>query len=407
MRSEARHPGCIFRPLSWFHTMRAETELESEGGRVNNQRGVALPTALLVMLILLVLLVALAMLAKSEPPIAANHVLAAQARALAESGLAHAAWALGSGALVDPLPSPIPAEYSGLTFLPVGPVGGFTLTIVAGPARNQRLVTSTGWVPRVATPRAVRKVQATLVRLPWLDPPCALCTGGESPGTSGEARVSSARIDARTGRYCAGLIPSAAVMSTGAVATSSSASVMGPASGEGVLEDLPSAALNSTTLTSDELGVLKSVAREQGTYYQGTRAWVDSPPPAGLVFVDTATGAPLTDATLGGEAAEVELSGDFSWSGWLVVAGSIRLTGNVRLNGLVYAQDDVVMGSGAVVVGAVVAANRQGDLATTVGSNEALPASITYDCPAARDGGGTVSQRWFIKPGTYREMSGS
>lgn len=372
-----------------------------------SDRGVALPMALLVMLVLLVLLAGLASVTKSEPPIAVNHVATAQARALADSGLARARWALGSGVLADPLPDQLPADYTGTVFFPLGARGGFTLAIAAGAVAHERAATATGWVPDRGAPRAVRKVQATLTRLRWLDPPCALCAGAESTGTDGEVSiVGHARIDAATraagpARPCPGQAPSAAVMSTGAVATDARSWVNAPPGGDPVVPSVSRDAFAGFTLTDEDLALLKFVARDRGTYYQGARAWADVAPPAGLVFVDTTTGRPLGEATRDVEAAHVAISGDVAWSGWLIVAGSIHVTGNAGISGLLYALDDVVLASGASVVGAVVAANRRGALATT-----AEAAAITYDCPAARDGGGTVSQRWLVKPGSYRETAG-
>jgi hypothetical protein len=31
---------------------------------------------------------------------------------------------------------------------------------------------------------------------------------------------------------------------------------------------------------------------------------------------------------------------------------------------------------------------------------------LTYDCLAARDGGGRIGTGWFMKPGTFREVEG-
>ncbi|HXH83988.1 MAG TPA: hypothetical protein VNN07_13820, partial [Candidatus Tectomicrobia bacterium] len=68
---------------------------------IRDARGIAAPAALLTLLAVSVLLLALAALARTEPPIAANHLGATQALALAESGYERALWALSRGA-VDP-----------------------------------------------------------------------------------------------------------------------------------------------------------------------------------------------------------------------------------------------------------------------------------------------------------------
>ena len=62
-----------------------------------NERGIAMPMALIVLMILTALMAAFAVLATSEPQIAANQEASAQARALAESGVSRVLWALNAG----------------------------------------------------------------------------------------------------------------------------------------------------------------------------------------------------------------------------------------------------------------------------------------------------------------------
>src|SRR5437870_1575384 len=64
---------------------------------IKNEQGIAFPMAMIVMAILSALMAAFAVLATSEPQIAANHMGGTQARALAESGLERALWALTAG----------------------------------------------------------------------------------------------------------------------------------------------------------------------------------------------------------------------------------------------------------------------------------------------------------------------
>ena len=73
-----------------FPMMRARFRVRLFG----NQRGVALPLAMLTLVILTVLSLAFMALSKSEPIIASNQARAAAARSLAESGLERALWAL-------------------------------------------------------------------------------------------------------------------------------------------------------------------------------------------------------------------------------------------------------------------------------------------------------------------------
>src|SRR5205807_1143754 len=80
-----------------------------------------------------------------------------------ESGVERALWALtkgdadpaANGALVDPLPAPVPAPYNG-TYVAVG-VGGFKVTVTNGPAVNERTITSLGYVPNDANPHRDQK----------------------------------------------------------------------------------------------------------------------------------------------------------------------------------------------------------------------------------------------------------
>jgi Tfp pilus assembly protein PilX len=64
---------------------------------LRNEQGIALVMALIVMVTLAALIGVLAILATSEPQIADNQLPSAQARALAESGLQRALWALSTG----------------------------------------------------------------------------------------------------------------------------------------------------------------------------------------------------------------------------------------------------------------------------------------------------------------------
>src|SRR2546422_9327874 len=60
-------------------------------------RGIALPMAMIVMVILTSLMIAFAVLATSESQSASNQMASAQARALAESGVERALWAMTTG----------------------------------------------------------------------------------------------------------------------------------------------------------------------------------------------------------------------------------------------------------------------------------------------------------------------
>src|SRR5687767_1677857 len=112
--------------------------------RLQDERGVALPMAMMTLLLLSSLMLAFAVLAQTEPIIASNQLRATQARALAESGLEHAVWALSEGAIArdnvpplpvlagsldTPLPDPPPAPFDGVTFVVAGMTGGYTVAV--------------------------------------------------------------------------------------------------------------------------------------------------------------------------------------------------------------------------------------------------------------------------------------
>src|SRR5882672_9189977 len=92
---------------------------------ITNERGVALPMALITLVLLTTLMLAFAVLSQTEPVIAGNQLRVSQARSLAESGFEYAVWALTAGnvaappagTIANPMPSsPAPAPFNGATF---------------------------------------------------------------------------------------------------------------------------------------------------------------------------------------------------------------------------------------------------------------------------------------------------
>ena len=158
------------------------------------------------------------------------------------------------------------------------------------------------------------------------------------------------------------------------------------------------------------MAILKSLAKANGTYYQGNQTWT-SPPPGGIIFVDTPSGNVLSNSSPSSDMITVDVHGNWSsgWNGWLVVAGSIHVSGNITMNGLLYAQNDVTLhgAGGGSITGAVISTNRVDTTSTNVDTDDIGNAPIRYNCPSVRDGGGTIPQNWFVKPGTYKEVPGS
>jgi len=408
---------------------------------IRNERGIALPMALIVMAILTALMAAFAVLATSEPQIASNQVASAQARSLAESGVERAVWALTvgesavppAGALVSSGPPAytfaVLAPYDGSQEISVG-VGTFKVTVADGPQSNIKIVTAVGYVPNAANPIAIKKIITQVTRFKWIDPQCALCAGGEEPPlTSTSVKVGgSASINASlvpgakapAGRYCSGVTPASAVGSTGTVSLNGGPELDSPAGYVPSGGSCPTGANCGVTypsgmlLTDADMATLKAMAKAKGTYYQGLPPWDGGIPPTnGLIFIDTPSAQPLTQALVSSDPSQsitLSIHGSGTWNGWLVVAGGVSISGNVNMTGLLYAQNDVTMngaGSGGFT-GAIISTNRVDTSSTNVGDSLSVGnGPLSYDCPAVRNGGGTLSQNWFVMPGTYREVSGS
>ena len=135
--------------------------------------------------------------------------------------------------------------------------------------------------------------------------------------------------------------------------------------------------------------------------------------PNGIVFVDTITGSNITDTTPSSDFAAAQIHGGAvadasgTFAGWIVVNGSLSISGNFRMQGMLYAVNDLsYTGTGTgEIAGVVVSQNVRDTVATTVDANTGGNASIVYNCAAARTGGGQIPQGWFVKPGTYRDVS--
>jgi hypothetical protein len=380
-----------------------------------NERGAALPLAVVALMVLSSLILGLSLMSATEPTIAANQLRSAQARALAEAGIEQALWALENpdapNGLPDPLPSTVPPPYDGsrLVVVTAGgtPVGGFRLTVITGAAQTERDVLSVGWAPTDDSadtrPKAQQRIIGTLWRLPApaRTAPCALCVRGDLEIT-GEAMV-----DARADASCGGKW---GAWSSGEVRVASSAKIWGADGndapnepGDYARSQAAEAALG-WIFTDADLVALKRLARAHGSYYRGSVVFdLSRPAPAGLVFVDTASGAPVTDTTPLEELARVELRGG-AFSGWLIVAGSLEISGDSRVRGLAYAQDGFAYRgeSPGGIEGQVVATGVRGGSASL--SRTGSGSALTFNCAVAAGGDGSVPRGWMLKAGSYREL---
>ncbi|MBI4634775.1 MAG: pilus assembly PilX N-terminal domain-containing protein [Candidatus Rokubacteria bacterium] len=378
-----------------------------------NERGIALPLAVIVLAILSSLMLAFSVIATTEPQISANHLRASQARALAESGMERAIWALSNPTDPNGIPDPMAtaaSPYDGSALVTLGGEGGFTMLVTNGATSSERTLTAVGWAPTNdpadPRPKSQRMIQATLTRLTWLDPKGALAVAGELH-ISGNAT-----IDARSGACPGGPPPEGGTMTTGLTTVAGGAKVYGPGdSAPNQLDDIKQGTLptNFTPMFSDgDFATLREIAKKNGTYYQGSVTFNSTNPmPNGIVFVDTTTGADFTALTPDSERGYASVGGGVNASGWLVVAGTITIGGSTTYNGLVYAQNDITYtgaGSGTIT-GAMITENRKDTVATVVDSNVGGNASITYDCTVMRTGGGTLSTGWFVKAGSYKDVA--
>jgi hypothetical protein len=380
----------------------------------SDERGAALPLAAITLALLAGLLISLASMSATEPIIASNQLLSAQALALAEAGIERALWAVqrpdAADGLPSPLPNAVPAPYDGnrLIALAVDGIGagGFRLTVSPGTAPNERRVLSVGWAPtddaRDLRPKGQRRITATLwrVRVPADLAPCALCVLGDL------AVDDAVTVDSRADLRCGG--GKIGAWSSGAANLAPATRILGSDGNDvpneaGDYQQAQSAGTAAAwTFEAADLLALKRLARARGTYYQGAVVFDSShPAPEGLVFVDTSTGGAATAPTPADQLARVEMRGG-AFKGWLVVAGTLEISGDARVRGLAYALDGFAYRGEAPggIEGQVVAAGLRGggvSFSRTGGGS-----ALMFDCAAARDGDGTVPAGWRVKAGSYR-----
>src|SRR5260370_13682233 len=130
------------------------------------------------LLVLSAVLLALSLLTGQVPPAARNHVMMAQAQAMAEAGLDRALWALSTPGAPDGVPwdAPIPVPYDGSRLIGMAvdgvTLGGFRVTIRRTRDRQGQIL-ATGLVPGDSAPNGPTRqdISATAVRLPVPLPP--------------------------------------------------------------------------------------------------------------------------------------------------------------------------------------------------------------------------------------------
>jgi hypothetical protein len=415
---------------------------------LRDERGVALPMAMIVLVLLTTLMVAFGLLARTEPVIAHNQQRTSQALAHAEAGFERGVWALSqgviapgtAGSLADPLPVPTPAPYDGTVFIANGTTGGYLVTVTAPDVvnfPNQRRITSVGWTPTNAVAdtrtKSHRQVQAIVERLPAFDKdsPCALCVKGDV-SVGGNALVDGTAYVTPTCPRRKGAVVS------GALARSGSAELRGDDNstpnedGTDYLQNASADTFKNIELDAGNMKVLRDLAKKNGTYFgpgypNGTPA--GSPPYTGavtfnssnkvkngIVFVDTVSGNDIPKDIAQQNPADFAtvdihgnpfVSGDFT--GWLIVNGSLAISGNMQVNGLVYAVNDLTYngtGTGAII-GLAVSTNVRDITATSISSYDSTTTGnsrIKFNCDNLKPPA-NAPIGYALVPGTYRELS--
>jgi len=412
--------------------------------RLGDERGIALPMALLALLILSTLVIAFALLATSEPLVATNQKMVAQARAVAESGLEKAIWALNNPTDPNGLSAmPGASPYDGSTDIAIlnssgTQIGVARVTVTQGTNTNERNVVSVGWVP-TNPGKAHQKIQATVSKFLFKvsPPPAALTVAGEI-SAGGNVNINS-RTDVscgnKDGTWSAGATTtggSATIYGADAGANwnvaNQSASGMGPAITDTRL-NVPTTAFDPYILKNADMNTLKAYAMKNGTYFtgaavQGLTFNSGRQLPNGIIFIDTvsgnnidynADGTPCAGCTSTSDFASVDIHGGFAadpsgiFSGMIVVAGSLAIDGNVTMHGMVYTVNDLTyVGTGnGEIDGAVFSQNVRDVSSTTIDTNAGGNAQINYNCNFASNPGGQMPQGFSVVPGTYKEVSGS
>jgi len=402
--------------------------------------------ALLALLVLSTLVIAFAVLAASEPAIATNQKMVAQARAVAESGVERAIWALNNPAdlngIPDPLPVTMPSTYNGTTGIPIlvngTQIGLAFVTVTPGVNPNERTIVATGWVPTNTgtAAKAHQKIQVTVSKFLFRvsPPPAALTVAGEI-NAGGNVNIDS-RADTSCG-YKDG------TWSRGSTDTSGSAEIYGAdgnntknqtlsGMGGAVTDkrtDVPGSAFDPYILKNADLNTLKAYAKKNGTYYSGNTVQgltfnAGNKMPNGIIFIDTVSGNNIdynsdgtacAGCTSTSDFADVSIHGGFAadasgiFKGMIIVAGGLSISGDVEMRGLVYVVNDLnYVGTGnGHIDGAVFSQNVRDVSSTSIDTNSGGNAQINYNCNYASNPGGQLPKGFSIAPGTYKEVAGS
>ncbi len=410
---------------------------------MNDQRGIALPLALILLTLLMSLTLAFMTMGSTEPTIATNLKSGEMALAAAEAGIERAIWALSNptvdtagantklGDLAN-IPGPYKSGTETLFALALGGSRAFSVTITVGPAAappctvpaGQTCITAHGYVARngvtlPAQPTGLAQsdiIGHRVVQLQFSGTTGGNKVGGPAAGTSGvdvklpgalsvagtvqlsgNALVDGSDLASGMPNGCASKAgvtvrqqtTSNGTTTTNTISVSGSASTVGTPAQQSVAGDQNTSTFQQYLLTSAQLAALKSLAQSQGTYVMPTsNSEFILTVGNGLTFVDTVNGQTLGNPADPSMMAKVKITGANN-SGWLIVMGNLRIDGNVTYNGFVYAANTFTYhgtGTGGIY-GAVVSANAVDSVASVVDTTDSGNSKVYYDCNKVANGG--------------------
>jgi hypothetical protein len=275
------------------------------------------------------------------------------------------------------------------------------------------------WVPNnTATPRAKQRITVTLSQFLFIGtpPPAPLTVRGEIDANG------NSDIDSRSDMSCG---PKDGTWSKGATTVGGSAVIYGSDGNNAAnqstdtIQNVPDASFNAYTFSNADLNSLKALAKKNGTYYQGTVTFNSSNQmPNGIIYVDTVSGNNIDvnglNTTPTSDFASVDIHGNAPadasgiFSGLILVAGGLSISGNFQMRGLIYAQNDFTYtgtGTGRID-GAVISQNIRDITSTSIDTNTGGNAQIVWNCAYAKNAGGQAPQTFNVSPGTYKEVPG-
>jgi len=432
----------------------------------NDQRGIALPLALILLTLLISLTLAFLTMGSTEPTIAANLKSGEMALAAAEAGIERATWALANptvdtaGAntrLTDLTNIPAPYKSGTETLFALDGSRAFTVTVTRDALPpNDITLRAHGYVVRngVALPAQPTGLSQSdtighrVVELKMSGAGSGNSVGGPGAGaTGGDVKLPGALTVAGSvqmrgnstvdGNDSAANTPNGCPKKGGVTIRNKTQiaddQCLNPPcwTNNGVSFDGNAYSLLGTpqqqtlvydnftpyTFNTAQLAALKALAQAQGTYIKPTSSSeIGLSLTNGLTFVDTVNGQSIGQFPSGSQLANVAITGSQSANGWLIVMGSIRIDGNVTYNGFIYAHNDLSyrgVGTGGIF-GGVLTGNVIDTVATLVDTQTEGNSKIYYDCNKIANGGGGLSgsvqnglNRVIVSivPGSWREVS--